>query len=280
MLKKIACLSVLVLYCVAPLSYAQETDIPDDVVGNDVPDIEHDFQNPGESNVTGKIANYFVDFAGGEEEAKALVTGLRNGDIVYVPPEEPDTASDNGDAPDASNDSDNGMPEDQDEDPEMPENGDHELNGQKMGYGNVFKTLALAEKYASMMVDTTAEAAINEILRMRQAEGMGWGEIAKAVGDKLGRINSDIRSGRGKWADATAQPVEPDADDAPSAETQVPKPEKLKKAPKEKSGHSVKPERPVEPEKVNRPVKPSRIAKPERPEKPVKPDKPQRPGRG
>jgi hypothetical protein len=128
----------------------------------------------------GKIAGYFTDFLGGEAESQSLVDGLRDGSVHYLAPV-------TGDGETA--------------DPEAPETEDVATG---MGYGNVLITLALAEQLAGQSAaeipegetGMTAEESVNEILRMRQEESMGWGQIARELGVNLGEVISGIRSNR------------------------------------------------------------------------------------
>lgn len=140
----------------------------------------------GEGAVSGKISGEFMDFAGSQKNSDALVTGLRNGTSITL------TSTDaNGTTTSATF---------------TPPTG-------KMGYGNVYTSLALAKQNlaAAGITDPTAaqiEAAmmggtvtapngqtttLTGVLQLR-AQGMGWGQIAQQYGYKLGPVISGMKS--------------------------------------------------------------------------------------
>lgn len=162
-----------------------------------------------------KLAETYRDFAGSTQKAKALVAGLREKtDIVLSPTVtiEPPTA--------------------------------------KMGYGNVDIALALAraslneqgitnptpeQLQAALLGGSVTRpdgmsATLPGVLEMR-AGGMGWGEIAHALGFKLGEL---MRAERAQRV-AFGRP--------------------------EHAGRPDKPERPVRPERPDRPNKPERAGR-------------------
>ncbi|SDZ79854.1 hypothetical protein [Microbulbifer marinus] len=202
---------------------------------------------------SGNIAGFFSDFLG--EDAEATVAGLRDGTIQYQPPEE--TADGEGDAAEDVVES--------GQDTEVEGEGGEATAG--MGYGNVFITLALAEQLAMSSAaealegetGMTAEESLNEILYMRQVEGMGWGSIAKAKGFNLGEVISSIRSNRPEKVE-TAK-----AERAAGKDMRAEKAQKVEKA--ERVAKLERPERPVKPERA------------EKPERPAKPERAERPGR-
>jgi hypothetical protein len=64
------------------------------------------------------------------------------------------------------------------------------LRQQKLGYGEISILLALAAKQ-----DGTSPKSVNEILAMRQTDKMGWGNIAKTLGYKsLGSVNKSVQT--------------------------------------------------------------------------------------
>lgn len=153
-----------------------------------------------------------------------------------------------------------------------------------MGYGNVFITLALAQASltkAGITDPTSAELAIalnggtilvngqetnfEGILTMRAA-GMGWGQIAKASGFKLGRVISAIKSGNERLAKSIK------SDEAHSQRSAAKALEKSDH--RAQAAASAKGERPV---KLERPSRPEKVERAERPERPERPDKPERP---
>lgn len=185
----------------APLAFAQTT-------GGEVPPPA---ANHGQTLVATKIASNFTTLAGSQENALALTNALRNGtdvtlSTVVPPPEgitEPPTTTTTTFTPPTG----------------------------KMGWGNVKHSLALAQdalaragvteptaeqlRIALMGGDivvtnadgTTTTTALRGILTMR-AEGMGWGNIAKAGGTKLGPVTSKVKMGNsGAPTTATGEPA-------------------------------------------------------------------------
>lgn len=134
-----------------------------------------------------KIASDFTDLAGSEGNASALVRSLRNGETVDLTGSTP-TVTVSFDPPTG-----------------------------KMGWGNVFISLALAQESltqagvtdptAAQLVTalnggtltvtlqdgTTKEVSVAGILAQR-ASGQGWGQIANSMGVKLGHVISAIKS--------------------------------------------------------------------------------------
>jgi hypothetical protein len=162
-----------------------------------------------------KLVETYSDFAGSVDKAKALVSGLREkSDIVLSPTVtiQPPT--------------------------------------EKMGFGNIDIALALAQASlneqnifnptpeqlqaallgGSVTRPDGAQATLPGVLDMR-AGGMGWGEIAHALGFKLGEL---MRSERAQRV-AFGRP--------------------------EQAGRPDKPERPVKPERPERPSKPERAGR-------------------
>lgn len=140
----------------------------------------------GESPAQDRIVNRFAGFAGSEDNARSLVTGLRQGGEITLT------------APDSGGQAGTGITFTP---PTRP-----------MGYGNVGISLALAreqlaqlgiaqptpEQLQAALVGGTVTAGsgstattteLKGVLQMR-AEGMGWGRIANAMGGKLGHVVS------------------------------------------------------------------------------------------
>lgn len=250
----------------APFAWADD-EVPDTDTG-DAEVIEAVADVP-----SSKIAGYFSDFFGDDALSQEAVQGLRDGSISYQPPEE--AVEEDG----AEGDTGEDVPADDIDDVEGE---DGEVTA-GMGYGNVFISLALAEQLAMSSAaealegetGMTADESLNEILYLRQVEGMGWGGIAKELGVNLGEVISGIRSNRPERMEARA--------DKRAARTEKSmrgkRPEKTEMASVERGPRAEKvervekAERPVRPE---RPVKPERPAKPERPEKPARPERPSR----
>ncbi|WOX05542.1 hypothetical protein [Microbulbifer pacificus] len=202
-----------------------------------------------------RIAGYFSDFFGDEQYSKTVVAGLRDGSIHYVKPL-PEGTEETGSEGDSAT-------ETSEETPELVES----TEGHKgMGYGNVLITMALAEKMAASSAAAalegetgmTADQCLNEVLRMRQVDGMGWGEIAKAMKVNLGEVISGIRSNRPEKADQYAS-----MDD-----------KKTMRADARAEKHAMRSEGAERVAKAERPAKPERAEKAERPEKPARPERP------
>lgn len=146
------------------------------------------------SRVTSRFAGDFATFAGSQENAEALITGLRSGTpITLTSPSASGTVGTTTITP-----------------PTRP-----------MGYGNTYISLSLAKaqlasygitaptpqelqaaltggsltvtRVAADGTVTTETVALEGILNQRAA-GMGWGEIAKANGFKLGEVVSSMKS--------------------------------------------------------------------------------------
>lgn len=139
----------------------------------------------GEARASGQISARFEQFAGSPENATALVTGLRNGTAITL------SATVDGQATTTDI---------------QPATG-------KLGYGNAFVSLALAQQElakAGITEPTAAQIAaalnggsitnaagetveLSGVLALRAA-GQGWGDIAHTLGLKLGRVVSQLHS--------------------------------------------------------------------------------------
>ncbi|MCA0894789.1 hypothetical protein [Microbulbifer agarilyticus] len=243
--KSTALAAALAALVAMPMVWADDDVAPE---ANDVEVVETAEGVPSE-----RIAGLFSDFFG--EDSQAIVNGLRDGSIQYVEPTDVEGGTEDGETADVE----------AGDTPEM-EDGAEATTG--MGYGNVVITMALAEQLAGMSEAEVVEGeegmiaqdSLNEILRMRQVEGMGWGQIAKAIGVNLGEVMSGIRSNRPERADQVERK-------AARAEKQ----EMREMARAERvAGKMEKMEKPARVEKVERPEKPQRPEKPERPERPGK----------
>ncbi len=129
-----------------------------------------------------KLIQKYTPLAGSEENARSLVTGLRDGTDITL-----SGGSNGGTTTTIANPT------------------------SKMGYGNVNITLALAEKQLSAIsnpspadLNSALTNAENGILTLR-ASGMGWGEIAHTLGFKLGEV---MRADAAKGAPSAAKKVE------------------------------------------------------------------------
>lgn len=176
---KMRMLAAAVLVAIAPLAAAQVTGTTE--------------QNKGQALVAGKIASNYTNLAGSKENSLALVNALRTGTAVNLVTQVPPPAgSPAGTLPTTTTTT--FTP------PTKP-----------MGWGNVKHSLALAQdqlaragitnptaaqlQTALMGGDlvvtnangTTTTTAVKGVLTMR-ADGMGWGNIAKEGGTKLGHV--------------------------------------------------------------------------------------------
>jgi hypothetical protein len=147
----------------------------------------------GETNVTGKISGEFNSFLG--SDSNAVVTGLRNGSPITLTTTTPSSTPTG--APIITTTTIN------------PPTG-------KMGFGNVFTSLALAKQQLGQLgisqptpqqlqaaltggtvttgTGTTATTTqLQGILTMR-SQHMGWGQIAQKLGTKLGPVVSGLKS--------------------------------------------------------------------------------------
>ena len=188
-------LAVAVLLALAPMAQAQTTSTLD----TQVTTLDTTSSNRGQTKVSQTIASNFGNLAGSDENAVAMVNALRNGDTVkltYPAPKPPATGT--GTKPPA------------------PTTTTIDPPTGKMGWGNVKISLALAQDAlaragvtnptgeqlqaalngGSITVKnadgTTSTVKLNGILQMR-ADGMGWGEIAKASGTKVGPVVSQLK---------------------------------------------------------------------------------------
>jgi hypothetical protein len=151
----------------------------------------------GEGNVSSRISSDFTSFAGSTQNSDALVSGLRNGSSITL----------------AFTDA-KGVTTTTTFDPPTG----------KMGYGNVYTSLALAKQnlanvgitdptaqqlQASLMGGTVTTSSgqtvkMTGVLQLR-ADGMGWGQIAQQYGYKLGPVISGMKSSNASIAASNAR---------------------------------------------------------------------------
>ena len=167
---------------------------------------EDAIRSPGQFRVASRLALNFAGLAGSPENALALVNALRNGsEVTLLAP----AAGGTGDPVSTTF---------------TPPTG-------HMGWGNVAHALALAQASltrAGITSPTNAElqaalmggevtspdgtvVTLKGILQMR-ADGMGWGNIAKATGTKMGAVVSSTKGMQPKATStaATTKPTEID----------------------------------------------------------------------
>jgi hypothetical protein len=180
MKKQIRILAAAVLLSIAPALHAQTAPVPSE-------------RNSGQNLVATKIATNYTNLAGSEENALALVNALRAGsDVTLVTVVPPPAGSPAGTLPTTTQTT-------------------VAVPTKPMGWGNVKHSLALAQDQlaragitnptaaqlqtaltgGNLVVTnadgTTTTTAVKGILTMR-ADGMGWGNIAKEGGTKLGHV--------------------------------------------------------------------------------------------
>lgn len=186
------------LIALAPLTQAQTTG---GELDTQVRVFDATAANRGQTQVAQKIAANFVNLAGSEDNALALVNALRSGTdaTLKTPTATTGTGTSAGTGTSTSTTID-------------PPTG-------KMGWGNVKIALGLAQDalLRAGITKPTAEqlqAALNGgavtradgttvtlkgVLQMR-ADGMGWGQIAQAGGTKVGPVVSSLKSTQAELA--------------------------------------------------------------------------------
>ncbi len=100
------------------------------------------------------------------------------------------------------------------------------LRAQNLGYGEIAIVLALAQK----MADGITDANVQSIMSLRTGTPpMGWGEIARQLGEKLGPVIShvnEIAKGAGTGTDKAAHDARGAKPDRPEKPAKPDKPEK------------------------------------------------------
>lgn len=164
-------------------------------------------KNAGQTNVANRIAVDFTTLAGSRDNATTLVTALRNGTAVTLT-----TTTTGGTPTGTTTGSGTSTGTGATSTTFTPPTG-------KMGWGNVFISLALAQNVltqagitqptsanlqAALMGGTVTGAdgktiTLTGILQQR-ASGMGWGQIAQSYGVKLGPVVSSIKASNHRLA--------------------------------------------------------------------------------
>ena len=175
----------------------------------------------GQMHVANKTASSFVTLAGSQANALALVNGLRNGTAITLAAPTTGTGTTTGGTTGTTTGTTTGGTTGTGTPvatgtPITPPTG-------KMGWGNVFISLALAQKVltqAGIASPTAAQlqtallggdlvgadgktVAVKGVLQLR-ADGMGWGKIAQVYGTKLGPVVSELKSANKHIANAPA----------------------------------------------------------------------------
>jgi hypothetical protein len=171
---------------VGPIGAAAQTD-ESKALATQAAQMDSLATSQGGVKVSGRISSDFLDFSGSPTNADGLVGGLRNGTAITL-------SSTNADGVITSTTT------------FTPPTG-------KMGYGNVYTSLALAKQQlaelgitqptaleieAALMGGTVIGAngqptKLTGVLTLR-AQGMGWGQIAQNLGYKLGPVISGMKS--------------------------------------------------------------------------------------
>jgi hypothetical protein len=166
--------------------------------------------NPGQTNVIGKISSDFSSFLG--SDSTAVVTGLRNGTPITLT-STTTTANPTPGLPPITSTTTTLI---------TPPTG-------KMGFGNVYISLALAKQQLSTLgitqptpeqlqaaltggtitqttgsglTATTTSTTLPGVLTLR-SQGMGWGQIAQQLGTKLGPVMAGMKSANKSFAGST-----------------------------------------------------------------------------
>lgn len=150
-----------------------------------------------QTHETDRLVEQYASFAGSQTNARALVTGLREASEIKLEGQTSATFT--------------------------PPTG-------KMGYGNVNIALSLAEADLKKqgITDPTPqqiESSLKSILDARAA-GKGWGEIANAMGFKLGEVVRSEKAERHERAERHARVERPEKPQRPDRPERPERPEK------------------------------------------------------
>lgn len=187
--------------CLAGMVSAQATQASDQTLTTQVTTMDQLTTTQEPTKVTTKFASDFATFAGSQENAEAIITGLRNGTPITLTGTSTSTTTGSGGTTTTLTTI---TP------PTKP-----------MGYGETYISMSLAkaqlasygitnptpEQLQAAMtggtLTTTSVAADGTIstktvtmdgILTQRASGMGWGQIAKANGFKLGQVISGMKS--------------------------------------------------------------------------------------
>ena len=172
--------------------------------------------NKGQASVAEKNASSFIALAGSKDNALALVNGLRNGTQITLTGATTSIGTTAGGTTGTTGGTTTVTATGTTITPPTS----------KMGWGNVFISLSLAQKVLTQAGITDPTAAqlkialmggdligtdgktvtVNGVLQLR-ADGMGWGKIAQVYGTKLGPVVSELKSANKQIASASATTV-------------------------------------------------------------------------
>ena len=207
MTKTLRMLAGSLLVAMTPFAVAQTTATPPSgSIDTETHKLDTTAENHGQTHVATRIASDFTALAGSRDNALALVRALRSGTQVTLTSTTTGTTGTTGTTSSTSF---------------TPPTG-------RMGWGNVFISLALAQSSLAQLGITKPTAAqlqaalmggsvtgadgtttaLKGVLTMR-ADGMGWGQIAHSLGTKLGPVVSAIKSTQVKVAKLPATDATP-----------------------------------------------------------------------
>jgi len=213
MTKTLRMLAGSLLVAMTPFAVAQTTATPPSgSIDTETQKLNTTGENHGQTLVATRIATDFTTLAGSRDNALALVRALRSGTQVTLTSTTTSTTGGTGTTGATGTTSSTSF---------TPPTG-------KMGWGNVFISLALAQSSLAQLGITKPTAAqlqaalmggsvtgadgtttaLKGVLTMR-ADGMGWGQIAHSLGTKLGPVVSAIKSTQVKVAKLPATDATP-----------------------------------------------------------------------
>jgi hypothetical protein len=207
-------LSAALLIALAPVAQAQTAGDVDTQVST----LDTTTANRGQTQVATRIAASFTSLTGSQDESLALVNALRNGTPVTLT-DTSATGTGNGNGNGSGHGNGTGNTGGTTGTATTPTTTTITPPTGKMGWGEVFISLALAKAELANLgitnpTDAQLQAAltggtitkadgktvtVKGVLEMR-ADGMGWGQIAKAEGTKLGPVVSSMKSAHTKLA--------------------------------------------------------------------------------
>lgn len=215
MMKRFSLRTMCLSLCLAGVVTAHAATTSDSTLTTQSTTMDQTTQTMEPSKVTTKFASDFATFAGSQENAEALITGLRNGTPITLSGSGTTTTTTTGGITTQVTTNTTIVP------PTKP-----------MGYGNTYISLSLAKAQLAQYgiteptpeqlqaaltggtlttttigpngTTTTKTVTLDGILTQR-ADGMGWGEIAKANGFKLGQVISSMKSANKSLATSTSQ---------------------------------------------------------------------------
>jgi hypothetical protein len=197
---KLRTLFAAMAFAFAPLALHAQTTATGGDIDKQAQLLNATAENKGQAQVAAKIASNFANLAGSQENSLSLVQALRTGSKVTLTTNATGSGTGTGTGTGTATTT-----------SFTPPTG-------KMGWGNVFNSLALAQSQLRQLgitnpTNAQLQAALvggdvtvdgktttmKGILTMR-ADGMGWGQIAHATGTKLGPVVSSIKSTQNKVA--------------------------------------------------------------------------------